>query len=79
MNYKPSTGTDGMIFISLWCDKCSKEKRCPILLDKEVNGYDSKRTEWIYKDNTTVCVAFKQIGTPNKKRKSKEQSLKLKF
>ena len=79
MRYTPSNGTEGMIFTAHWCEKCSKEKRCPILTDKLINGHDSKRTEWIYKDNKPTCTAFKKIGTPYKKRKSKEQTLKLKL
>jgi hypothetical protein len=69
-NYTPSNGTDGMIFMSNWCDNCSKEKRCPILTDKLLNGYDSKKKEWVYQDNKPICTAFKKIGTPNKKIKT---------
>ena len=76
--YTPSDGTEGMMFQDEWCDKCSKQKRCPILRDKVLNGYHSKRTEWIYKDDNPTCTSFKQIGTRNKKRKIKEQ-LDFKF
>ena len=78
--YTPSNGTEGMIFMSRWCDKCSKEKRCPILTDKLLNGYDSNRLEWIYENNNPICTSFKKIGTPNKKRANKnEKTLKLNF
>lgn len=77
--YTPSNGTEGMIFTSNWCDNCSKEKRCPILTDKSMNGYESNRTEWVLKDGKPTCTAFKKIGTKNKKRKSKEQTLIIQF
>ena len=76
--YTPSNGTEGMIFTTNWCDKGSKERRCPILTDKFLNGYDSKRTEWIYKNDIPTCTAFKKIGTPNKK-KGKQQKNKIQF
>ena len=53
-----------MLFIGEWCDNCSKEMRCPILT-KSLLG--DEVSQWQYVDNKPTCIAFKKIGTKNKK------------
>jgi len=66
--YRPSNGTEGMAFISEWCDECihddpENEKFCPIvgatmMLDVDDPDYPK---EWIfnYEENRPRCTAFK--------------------
>jgi hypothetical protein len=62
--YQPSNGTEGEIFMSHWCNKCSIDKftedgtgeSCKILLDSII-GKQPK--EWKYASNgAPLCTAF---------------------
>jgi len=55
--YFPSNGTDGFIFESNNCNKCSKLGHCTILL----NAYcgDRKPKQWITLDNKNICISLK--------------------
>jgi len=63
--YLPSNGTEGEGFMEDFCYKCSKEKRCPILLKTMTVGHVP---QWIYVDDEPTCTAFKAVGTKYKKR-----------
>lgn len=76
--YQPSNGTEGMEFMSRWCDRCKREEKyrltdsgedsCPILLATLIyqtkdEGYPS---EWTIKGvdlRTARCSAFEAIDS----------------
>ena len=62
--YLPSSGTEGEQFMTKFCNRCKKEKRCKIIV-KSYGGYVS---QWIYKDDKPTCTSFRQIGTTEPKR-----------
>jgi len=74
--YLPSNGTEGEIFISKWCEKCTKDtslrngsKFCIILTKTMMEG---NVKQWIYNDkNEPICTAFKSIETLKKKKYEK--------
>lgn len=54
--YLPSNGTEGSIFMSIFCDKCYKSNNCTILL-KSLIGKQPK--QWIYDEsNKPFCSSF---------------------
>nr|WP_319491094.1 hypothetical protein [uncultured Desulfobacter sp.] len=61
--FRPSNGTEGMIFFNQFCDQCKKISHCEIIgktmaLDMEDPGYP---TEWLYgEDGQPCCTAFEQ-------------------
>lgn len=70
-SFRPSNGTEGMMFMDAFCDNCLHEKwshthndhdkKCPILsatmlYDKKEKGYPE---EWVYNDEGwPVCTAW---------------------
>lgn len=66
--YRPSNGTEGIIFMDLWCDCCTKDNLqddgtggCKILADAFCYGRDEDEypTEWQYDDkDQPKCTAF---------------------
>lgn len=64
--YRPSNGTEGMIFMERWCFQCAREKRCPILTATFLYDEDDVRypKEWIRKSHddewpgTALCTGF---------------------
>lgn len=63
--YLPSNGTEGMMFMSQFCDKCYKDKSCTIVV-KSVCGYQPK--QWIYVDNKPTCTSFNPERPKAKKK-----------
>lgn len=67
MKYRPSNGTEGMIFMEEWCDNClnqpesSDDGECEILGRTLIYGINEPEypTEWIYKDGIPTCTAYK--------------------
>lgn len=58
--YRPSNGTEGDIFMSRWCRRCTKDSEvlkiyCPIL-NGALCGEQPK--EWQYMNNKPLCTAF---------------------
>lgn len=74
--YQPSNGTEGEVFWSEWCCKCSKDKAmregadiddcddnevCSIL----AASFRGEAKEWVYGPNgQPMCTAFHEFGTP---------------
>jgi hypothetical protein len=62
--YRPSNGTEGMMFMERWCSKCSQdteESPCEILTSAMVFGITDKGypREWAYdKEGRPFCTAF---------------------
>lgn len=64
--YKPSNGTEGMVFTDQFCMQCthcdpdpSGDKQCDILLRTLIYEVDEPEypEEWIYKDGVPTCTA----------------------
>lgn len=59
--YQPSSGTEGMTFMSKFCFNCKHESDCQIMGDTmlyDVND-DNYPKEWIYdNDGCPTCTAF---------------------
>ncbi len=63
MKYRPSNGTEGMIFMDEFCDRCyyDRNQDCPIIvltmcLETEDKDYPP---EWIYIGETPTCTKFR--------------------
>jgi hypothetical protein len=67
--YRPSNGTEGMMFMDMFCEQCAKyssdetDADCEIMaktfwLDESDADYPA---EWTYKDGQPVCTAFVQM------------------
>jgi hypothetical protein len=62
--YFPSNGTDGDIFISMWCENCKRDPasrnseaktQCQILFNSLI-GKQPK--QWIYMNGKAICTSF---------------------
>lgn len=68
--YRPSNGTEGMAFMSEFCDTCihenavpDKKPNCEIMTNSMCLGIDDKDypSEWTYdKDGKPICTKFKK-------------------
>lgn len=66
--YEPSNGTEAMIFMESFCDRCLKQPKdpnegCPILGNTLFYSIDDPKysKEWQYnKDGQPVCTAFER-------------------
>ena len=60
--YRPSNGTEGMIFQEKWCDQCRRGQGdgCRILSDSMVFDVDEKGypPQMRYVDDVPTCAAF---------------------
>jgi hypothetical protein len=67
-HYRPSNGTEGMMFMERWCDRCAKSKwtdngaDCQIipntmLMDSDDEGYPP---EWTFDEGQPCCTAFEE-------------------
>lgn len=67
-HYRPSNGTEGMMFMERWCEQCSKcveteyGMDCTIitnsmLFDADEEGYPP---EWTYDEGQPCCTAFEK-------------------
>ena len=70
--YLPSNGTEGMMFMSEFCNKCYKTSGCTILI-KSLCGYQPK--QWIYKDGEPTCTSFNPNRPKAKKKPDKLPTL----
>ena len=58
--YRPSNGTEGMMFIERWCDNCIKDNQeeeifCPVL----GKSFMGNVPEWIFDDEgIPKCTAY---------------------
>jgi len=67
--YRPSNGTEGMIFLDKFCDHCiyddpDNEIYCEIIEKTMIFDVDDKGypIEWRYgEDGQPICTKFKQI------------------
>jgi hypothetical protein len=63
--YRPSNGTEGLIFMRNFCFRCKKEKECKILpatlfLEADDEGYPKEWT-WVPVDmSTPSCSEFEE-------------------
>lgn len=58
--YRPSNGSEGMMFEAIWCDKCTGEsviKSCDIFCSAL---FGATPKEWMYYNNAPICTAFKK-------------------
>ena len=69
--YQPSNGTEGMVFMAEFCDRCrrggDRAKPCSILGRTMTYGIDDPKypTEWRYVDELKpICTAFEDERTP---------------
>lgn len=69
-SYRPSNGTEGMLFTDRFCDRCTKddgeELLCPILTATLIHapGEEDYPPEWIEGDAGPRCTAFEERTTP---------------
>lgn len=67
--YRPSNGSEGMMFMERWCGKCQRDAAyragtgdgCPIVANALVFGVDDDGypAEWCYGDDgQPLCAAF---------------------
>ena len=62
--YRPSNGTEGMMFMEHFCERCSKEPDCEIIgktmvydeTDEEYPG------EWTFDHGQPCCTAFEEAS-----------------
>lgn len=68
--YRPSNGTDGMIFFAAWCERCERDRffqeddgdSCPILLATVCYELDDPKypPEWVHDEQgRPMCTAYK--------------------
>ena len=64
--YRPSNGTEGMIFAAQFCDRCVHDinEDCAIFARSLAFGVDHPEypVEWIEDDRGPLCTAFLAIG-----------------
>lgn len=65
-SYRPSNGTEGMIFMDRFCDRCQGDinEDCEILLRTMAfyaaeEGYPE---EWVYQEGKPICTAFEPLA-----------------
>ena len=69
--YRPSNGSEGEIFMGVWCERCTKDAAhrkdpdnaagCPIIVNAFAYNEDDERypSEWQYgSDGQPICTAF---------------------
>ena len=64
--YRPSSGTEGMIFNSHFCERCKKDQDlepCEIIFLAMSYDVDEPEypKEWIIKNNKPMCTAFEKL------------------
>ena len=62
--YQPSSGTEGMAFMSDFCFNCKHENDCQIMGDTMLYDIadDEYPKEWTFDDNSNpVCTRFESI------------------
>lgn len=66
--YRPSNGTEGMMFESAYCDRCIhfvNDESCDILIDAliyEINEPNYPK-EWVYDSNgNPTCTKFQKVN-----------------
>jgi hypothetical protein len=71
--YRPSNGTEGMLFQECFCDKCTRERRqsCKILANTMFYDIDDPKypKQWTHNEHgQPICTAFrdKTVKRPNK-------------
>ena len=83
-HYFPSNGTEGMVFMSMWCESCTKDTMlrggktyCTILTNSMVKPPPVK--QWIYdEENRPICTSFKQSGMIKKRKiRKSEQTIDM--
>ena len=74
--YRPGNGTDGMIFVSQYCDNCEKDRMyrkdpdshdgCQIVAKTFAYDIGDPRypKEWCYEGGEPTCTAFECERTP---------------
>lgn len=67
--YRPSNGTEGMIFMEGWCDRCAAYNICkiwPATMALGINdeGYPK---QWVYENDEPVCTSFKDKSEVERK------------
>lgn len=63
-NYNPSNGTEGMDFLSYWCEECDRDKNtdCEVLLQASFD----RTPHWIQHEGQGICTAFVPLGKRSK-------------
>lgn len=84
-SYRPANGTEGMVFMEIYCERCERDARyretddgedgCPIvaasmLYDIGEEGYPK---EWVYgADGRPTCTAFEEELEPEARARRAE-------
>jgi len=78
--YYPSNGTEGMVFVEMWCVKCKRDPAsrniksrtsCSILMNSIFIGQPK---QWVYIDDKPTCTSFTDLKSkPKTHRKNKSQ------
>jgi hypothetical protein len=79
--YQPSNGTEGMRFMSIFCDNCVKcpsieaNNHCGILTRTMIYDRTDKKypRQWIYQNGKPVCTSFKDRDEHNAERRAKRK------
>lgn len=63
--YRPSNGSEGRYFMSIFCENCKKDENhdCPIIVESMVNDLEDPDypSEWCYDDKgKPTCTAFEE-------------------
>ncbi len=68
--YRPSNGTEGAMFQSVFCERCKRdnlnqntgEGGCEILLRTMLHEVEDEEypKEWVQKENKAMCTAFEK-------------------
>ncbi|TXH46585.1 MAG: hypothetical protein E6Q97_29410 [Desulfurellales bacterium] len=63
--YRPSNGTEGECFISVWCSTCQNDKHCGIVADTMLYAVTDEEypSEWqVRDDGQPCCTAYCQVA-----------------
>ena len=83
-HYFPSNGTEGMVFMEMNCQFCTKDTQlrggktyCSILTNSMLK--DPPVKQWIYNDqHVPFCTSFQKVGSIKKQKiRKSEPTLKL--
>ena len=82
-HYFPSNGTDGMVFMEMHCQFCTKDSQlrggktyCSILSGSMIKGSPVK--QWIYDESGhPTCTSFVRVGSVKRQQKKSEKTMQL--
>lgn len=75
--YRPSNGTEGEYFMSVWCARCERDRArredfdplggCSIICDTMAYdiGHPDYPTAWVIAEGRPICLAFEAVDADN--------------